>query len=75
MSPAIGIFRGQAPFNVKWITSDREILKTVISHQVDRYDSSIKRDIKLKLALKKFQMKLNFETQFKIEFYTKVFWW
>ena len=69
----MGILAAKAPFNIKWITLDRQVSKTVISQQVARYDSSIERDIKLKLALKKFHMRLTFETQFKIEFNTTVY--
>ena len=76
----MGILAAKAAFNIKWITLDRAVWKTVISHQVARYDSSIKRDIKLKLEKKihmrlkkKFHMRLIFETQFKIEFNTTVY--
>ena len=57
MSPPMGILAAKAPFDIKWITLDREVSKTVISHQVARYDSSIKRDIQLKLE-KKIHMRL-----------------
>ena len=57
MSPSMGILAAKAPFDIKWITLDREVSKTVISHQVARYDSSIKRDIQLKLE-KKIHMRL-----------------
>ena len=80
MSPPMGILAAKAPFDIKWITLDREVSKTVISHEVARYDSSIKRDIQLKLEKKnsheikkKFHMRLIFETQFKIEFNTTVY--
>ena len=69
----MGILAAKAPLNIKWITLDREVWETVISLQVARYNSSIKRDIKLNLALKKFHMRLTFETQFKNEFNTTVY--
>ena len=65
----MGILAVKAPFNIKWITLDREVSKTVISEQGARYDSSIKRDIKSLIF--KF-LRLIFETQFKIEFNTTV---
>ena len=73
MSPPIGILAAKASFNIRWITLDREVSKTVISQQVARYNSSIKGDITLKLAIKTFHMRLTFETQFKIEFNTTVY--
>ena len=72
MSPSIGILAAIAPFNIKLLTIDREVSKTVINQQVAGYDSSVRSDIKLKLALKKFHITLTFETQFKIEFNTTI---
>ena len=66
MSPPMGTLVAKAPFNIKWIILGREVSKTVINQQVPRYNSSIKRDIKLKVALKKFYMRLTFKTQFTI---------
>ena len=59
MSPPMGTLVAKAPFNIKWIILGREVSKTVINQQV-------KRDIKLKVALKKFYMRLTFKTQFTI---------
>ena len=57
----MGILAAKAPFNVEWITLCREVSKTVISQQVARYDSSIKRDIKLKLTLEKISREIDFQ--------------
>ena len=71
----MGILAAKASFNYRWITLDREVSKTVIGQQVARYNSSIKGDITLKLAIKKFYMRLTFEIHFKIEFNTTVYQW
>ena len=62
----MGTLVAKAPFNIKWIILGREVSKTVINQQVARYNSSIKRDIKLKVAPKNFYMRLTFKTQFAI---------
>ena len=61
MSPPMGILAAKALFNVEWITLCREVSKTVISQQVARYDSYIKRDIKLKLTLEKISREIDFQ--------------
>ena len=57
----MGILAAKAPFNITWITLGREVSKTVINQQVARYNNSIKRDIKLKLALKKNSHEIDFQ--------------
>ena len=56
----MGILAAKAPFNIKWVTTGREASKTVINQQLAKYNNSIKRDIKLKLALKKISHEIDF---------------